>query len=441
MTSPTTLSNIDIQLRFPNLDDMGQDAKFIRSWVLNKLYQVQGKSYVNKCLEKSQQDFSTANELQAQEEAQYILYGNYAKNAEGQIEVINQELLKKQKTVLSHMVKEFGSAILSGKSIMSISLPVGIFEARSQIEREAHNLLYAPYFLGKASKIDDTLEQFKFTVTHFIASMHVTVNPQKPFNPILGETFQGMIGDCPVYGEQISHHPPITAIQLLGKGFKVEGSTEFSASLAMNSVKSKKVGLLKVSYEGTGALVRVQYPANVMNGTSMGKRTFNFTGKFYIFDLENRYYCEVDFDNTESTSFFKKLVQSSTGPQDAFTGGIWQIKDSFAEKLRQQTLKFQELDFKFKEKDHAVTKLETIRGNWMESLYFNDQMYWSIGLPWPNKLQFIDNPLPSDANFRLDVLYLRIKDEIKAQEYKKIIEETQRGDQRLRDQEKNKSKK
>jgi len=439
MTS-TNLSNIDIQLKFPHLDEMGQDAKFIRSWVLNKLYQVQGKSFVNKCLEPSKQDFSTAASLDAQEEAQYILYGNYAKNAEGQIEVINQELLKKQKTVLSHMIKEFGSAILSGKSVMSISLPVGIFEPRSQIEREAHNLLYAPYFLGKAANIDDTLEQFKFTVTHFIASMHITINPQKPFNPVLGETFQGMIGDNPVYGEQISHHPPITAIQLLGKGFKVQGSTEFGAALSMNSVKSKKIGFLNVSYEGSGALIRVQYPGSIMNGTSMGKRTFNFTGKFYIFDLENRYYCEVDFDNNSSSLLSMFSSKKTQVAQDFFQGGIWKIKDSFAEKLRQQTLKFQELDLKFKEKDHAIEKLETIKGNWMENLFFNDQMYWSIGLPWPSKLQFIDNALPSDSNFRLDVLYLRIKDEVKAQEYKKIIEEVQRADRGLREQEKNKCK-
>ena len=38
-------------------------------------------------------------------------------------------------------------------------------------------------------------------------------NPKvsKPFNPILGETCEGIIGGIPFYMEQISHHPPISA--------------------------------------------------------------------------------------------------------------------------------------------------------------------------------------------------------------------------------------
>ncbi len=43
----------------------------------------------------------------------------------------------------------------------------------------------------------------------------------KPFNPILGETFQGEYpsSGTRVYAEQISHHPPTSAWQLVdGRG-------------------------------------------------------------------------------------------------------------------------------------------------------------------------------------------------------------------------------
>jgi hypothetical protein len=46
----------------------------------------------------------------------------------------------------------------------------------------------------------------------------------KPFNPILGETYQGWMNGCPVFLEQISHHPPIAAFFLQGRGYKVYGS-------------------------------------------------------------------------------------------------------------------------------------------------------------------------------------------------------------------------
>ena len=38
----------------------------------------------------------------------------------------------------------------------------------------------------------------------------MNINQQKPFNPIIGETFQGFLNGNPVYLEQISHHPPIS---------------------------------------------------------------------------------------------------------------------------------------------------------------------------------------------------------------------------------------
>lgn len=45
----------------------------------------------------------------------------------------------------------------------------------------------------------------------------------KPFNPVIGETYQGIIDGCPVYGEQISHHPPISGILFYGRGYKISG--------------------------------------------------------------------------------------------------------------------------------------------------------------------------------------------------------------------------
>ena len=58
---------------------------------------------------------------------------------------------------------------------------------------------------------------------------------EKPFNPILGETYQGMIDGCPVYAEQISHHPPIASLLMKGRGYTVYGSLETKSELGLNS--------------------------------------------------------------------------------------------------------------------------------------------------------------------------------------------------------------
>jgi len=59
-----------------------------------------------------------------------------------------------------------------------------------------------------------------FGLTNSLLSFDI----EKPFNPILGETYQGFIDGCPIYAEQISHHPPISALLFFGRGYKVYGS-------------------------------------------------------------------------------------------------------------------------------------------------------------------------------------------------------------------------
>jgi hypothetical protein len=50
------------------------------------------------------------------------------------------------------------------------------------------------------------------------------IRMDKPFNPILGETYQGIVDGCPIYGEQISHHPPISSLYMVGRGYRIYAS-------------------------------------------------------------------------------------------------------------------------------------------------------------------------------------------------------------------------
>lgn len=48
---------------------------------------------------------------------------------------------------------------------------------------------------------------------------HAFANWRKPFNPILGETWQAVLSDgTSMFMEQISHHPPVSAFHMEGPG-------------------------------------------------------------------------------------------------------------------------------------------------------------------------------------------------------------------------------
>ena len=54
----------------------------------------------------------------------------------------------------------------------------------------------------------------------FVAGLqHVYQSWRKPFNPILGETWQAQLSDgTAIFMEQLSHHPPVTAFHMIGAG-------------------------------------------------------------------------------------------------------------------------------------------------------------------------------------------------------------------------------
>jgi len=402
--------------------------------IAEQINNVNNNKYLEKCLKLSNHKRKPES---AQEEIQSILAKNYTKNPDGTFEMINKVHLKKQKQVLGFLMKQFGSNLFLGKPINGVSLPVTIFEPRSILERQANSFMYAPHFLGLGGQTPSSLEQFKMVVAYFISSLHTQINPQKPFNPILGETFQGMIDNCPIYAEQISHHPPITAFQMVGENFTIHGNLEFTATISFNTVKSRKVGFLTTTFKNSNSVIIGQYPSAVMHGTAMGKRTFEFSDKVYLFDIGNKYYAEINFGSAN--------LHYSKGKQkhhkDNFSGFIWSINDVFVRKLQENVRTDREITLKFKEKDHAFSKIATIEGSWLEYLKIDNRIIWKYGTYWPSKLQYAENALPSDSNYRLDILYLRAEDEEKSQKAKQNLEEYQRRDRKLRLQMKSKFKK
>lgn len=50
---------------------------------------------------------------------------------------------------------------------------------------------------------------------------------RKPFNPILGETYEFVSERWRFIAEQVSHHPPISAFVIEGEGFKMEALAHF----------------------------------------------------------------------------------------------------------------------------------------------------------------------------------------------------------------------
>lgn len=126
---------------------------------------------------------------------------------------------------------------------------------------------------------------------------------EKPFNPILGETFQGLIDGCPVYAQQISHHPPISSVYFVGRGYKIYGNLESKVYIHLNSGQGINEGFYTVQFDDGGKIIFQTAPGEV-SGFTIGARTFRFKGRTFVIDPKNRLYCDLNFQ--EDVGVFQK---------------------------------------------------------------------------------------------------------------------------------------
>jgi len=62
---------------------------------------------------------------------------------------INEKKIEDQKGVLKFVLTKIAKNLLSGQSILNISLPVDIFSPESNIQRFLYSMLYAPLVLDR----------------------------------------------------------------------------------------------------------------------------------------------------------------------------------------------------------------------------------------------------------------------------------------------------
>jgi len=114
------------------------------------------------------------------------------------------------------------------------------------------------------------------------------IQMEKPFNPILGETFQALIDDCPVYGEQISHHPPISATFMKGRGYTLYGQFESKVHIGLNSATGSNEGIMTIEFENGQSLIKYRNFSGELSGLVYGDRKLALVGINHYLDIKNR---------------------------------------------------------------------------------------------------------------------------------------------------------
>ncbi|CAD8080229.1 unnamed protein product [Paramecium primaurelia] len=353
-----------------------------------------------------------------------ILQSDWEILEKGGLRFINKKKLEIQKEVITFMLKKLGSNLLMGKSLISISLPVNIFERRSNLERACYSMGYM-WLLEKAGELSDPLEQMKLVAQFSLAYNIMFLNMEKPFNPILGETFQGYMNGNLLYCEQISHHPPVLGLYVLGRNFKLTGHLESQANFSANSITGQNYGYLQVTFPNNTSIIFNVMPG-VIQGMTIGHRQFYYNGVGWLVDLENKLFCDI------IVTAFPGMFSKKVTPQDFIEGYIMKGSVKDVNKFNQETYRKYQGIKALPQQD----RLSNISGRWTTGMIIDGVEVLNWFKHFPYKLKYEEYPLASDSNYREDLIALKTGDLNLAQDRKEKMEINQRHDKKIRQKKK-----
>ncbi|XP_068587654.1 oxysterol-binding protein-related protein 7-like isoform X2 [Cebidichthys violaceus] len=137
-----------------------------------------------------------------------------------------------------------------GKDLSRISMPVDLNEPLSLLQRLSEELEYSE-LLDIANRTDDPYERMVYVAVFSISGYAWASwrNRYKPFNPILGETYESYREDRAFryVSEQVSHHPPISACHAESENFTFWQDQRWKNKFWGKSMEMLSSGLVNVA--------------------------------------------------------------------------------------------------------------------------------------------------------------------------------------------------
>mmetsp|Transcript_15104 Transcript_15104/g.12819 ORF Transcript_15104/g.12819 Transcript_15104/m.12819 type:complete len:197 (-) Transcript_15104:482-1072(-) len=184
------------------------------------------------------------------------------------------------------------------------------------LERVCDWFTYIPRYGIEATQLNDPVERMRRVITMAVGGLYVSAKQVKPFNPLLGETFQAHFPDhgIKIDMEHTSHHPPIANFLLEHQDFKFWGRYIFKADLA------KMSGNLSMIMDGPnhmdfkdGTRITFNWPDLKLSGMFWGDRVCKYHHDMYFVDKKNKLKAVLQFGEAGNNKEYSKRVDAISG--------------------------------------------------------------------------------------------------------------------------------
>ncbi|OXU27248.1 oxysterol-binding protein-related protein 2 isoform X3 [Nasonia vitripennis] len=138
------------------------------------------------------------------------------------------------------------SVLSLGKDLSKITMPVIFNEPLSFLQRVAEYMEYAK-LLKQASLESNPVARLQYVSAFAVSALASNWERLgKPFNPLLGETYELQRDDFRIICEQVSHHPPVSAFHADSEDFVFHGSIHPKLKFWGKSIEIHPKGMVTV---------------------------------------------------------------------------------------------------------------------------------------------------------------------------------------------------
>lgn len=135
-------------------------------YIIKDILKHQDKAFKKK---RDMEDSREMVECSEGEENSTLEDKDFVRSDDASLAYTNEEVIANQRGVTFYLIKKIGVNLLSGKSIMNISLPIKIFESRSMLEKAAESFSLVPYYFLKALEEKDPIGRMRILITCYIS--------------------------------------------------------------------------------------------------------------------------------------------------------------------------------------------------------------------------------------------------------------------------------
>lgn len=226
-----------------------------------------------------------------------------------------------------------------GKELSKIPMPVNFNEPLSMLQRLSEDLEYYE-LLDKGAKCQTSLEQMCYVAAFTVSSYSTTVHRTgKPFNPLLGETFElDRLKDCGYRSlcEQVSHHPPAAAHHAFSeKGWTLRQEITLASKFRGKYLSIMPLGSIQCIFDKSNNHYSWKKVTTTVHNIIVGKLWIDQSGEIDVVNHTTGDRCHLKF---APYSYFSRdvprkvtgVVTDKDGKAHYVLSGTWDEKIEFS---------------------------------------------------------------------------------------------------------------